>query len=117
MRSTLFIVSMILGGAIAFAISAPAHSAPWNADCVTFWGGKIPQDKRTPENCPSGRSHWDREEASGLGTGSRMPAPIAGGYNPNPTLPTTVITNSGTVLIVPNYSGGVYPAAVLNVSD
>lgn len=31
----------------------------WQRDCVRWWGGDIPVDQRTKENCPTGRNHWD----------------------------------------------------------
>jgi hypothetical protein len=37
-------------------------------------------------------------------------------YGLNPSLPTTVLTPSGGMLIVPNHSGGGYPAAIIQIS-
>lgn len=50
---------MKLALVILTLIALPAQAAPWNADCVTWYGGDIPKEERTKENCPTGRNHWD----------------------------------------------------------
>ena len=40
-------------------VATSAQAAPWNNDCVTWYGGDIPKEERTKENCPTGRNHWD----------------------------------------------------------
>jgi hypothetical protein len=114
MKSTLFVMSMLLGGAVAVSCST-AHAAPWNKDCVTFWGGKIAPEERTPENCPNGHSHWDAA-TPGSGSGSLYARPTST-TAPNYNSPALITTNSGNYLVVPNHSGGPYPAAVLRVSQ
>ena len=95
MKSTLFIASMMLGGAVAVSCS-PAQA--------------------------NERGFWDTVICYGAGTCGATQLPPANGYtysNPNslnPTLPTTVLTGQGTVLIVPNYSGGALPRAIIPVS-
>ena len=101
--------------ALALA-SSTAQAAPWNADCVTFWGGKIAVEDRTLDNCPTGHSHWDAA-VSGSGTSGSGTAFPNTNNSLNPSRPTTIVTNSGNYLIVPNHSGGAYPAAVLRVSQ
>jgi hypothetical protein len=116
MRSTLFILSVILGGALAFATSARAET-PWARDCVTFWGSSIPQEQRTAENCPSGHSHWDRTPASGVAHyGESMTINTTGSLSLNPSTVTVINTPSGSQLIVPRSSGGIYPSAVIRTS-
>lgn len=110
MRPMLLVLSLLLIN--------PAHAAPWNADCVTFWGKAIPVAERTIENCPTGRSHWDKSNDNSNGIyGIRSTVPVVANGSLNPSLPTTVLTPSGGVLIVPNYSGGAYPAAIIQISD
>lgn len=106
-----FVVALTLAVA-----SLTAQSAPWNKDCVTWWGGQIPPAERTQENCPNNHSHWDtpiQGSAVASNTGSAVDnrQPLL-----NPSLPTTVITNSGSYVIVPNYSGGSLPRAIIRVS-
>jgi hypothetical protein len=113
MRSTLFIASMLLGGAIAVSCST-AQAAPWNADCVTFWGGKIPVEERTPENCPTGHSHWDAA-IPGSGTASNY-VQANTGTQPNYNSSAMITTNNGNYIVVPNQLGGSYPRAVIQVS-
>jgi hypothetical protein len=95
MRSTLFIASIILGGAIAVSC-LPAYAQ---------------------------QSWLDRAICFGNGTcGVQGSAPTAGTAYPsqqsvlNPNLPTTVQVGSGSVLIVPNYSGSSLPRAIIPVS-
>jgi hypothetical protein len=113
MKSTLFIASMLLGGAIAVSCST-AQAAPWNADCVTFWGGKIPVEERTPENCPTGHSHWDAA-IKGSGTASNY-TQANGSTAPNYNSSAMITTNNGNYIVVPNQLGGSYPRAVIQVS-
>jgi hypothetical protein len=96
MRSTLFIASMILGGAIAVSCSpAYAKEQTWLDRAICFGNGTC---------------------------GVQGSAPTAGTAYPsqqsvlNPNLPTTVQVGSGSVLIVPNYSGGSLPRAIIPVS-
>lgn len=101
MRATLFILSMILGGALAFATSAKANELGF----------------------------WDRFICTGTGTCSvleanrqGLPMPVGNavysqGQGFNPSSPTVVNTPSGSVLIVPNASGGIYPAAIIKTSN
>ena len=97
------------------------HAAPWNQDCVTFWGKAIPIKERNQENCPTGHSHWDAIDTT-ANTQTRDSGNIIlnAGYqqsissnNLNPSTPTTVITNNGTYIIGPRYSGGNIPSAVI----
>lgn len=44
-----------------FASNAQAE-APWVRDCVKWYGGMIPVEERTEENCPNLRSHWDTDK-------------------------------------------------------
>jgi hypothetical protein len=40
-----------------------AHAqAPWVTDCVKWYGGFIPVEERTDDNCPNLRSHWDTDK-------------------------------------------------------
>ena len=52
-----------------------------------------------------------RKACSGSGCGSAMPS--AANYS-NYNTGATIVTNSTTYVVVPNASGGPYPAAVLN---
>ena len=113
MKSTLFIASMILGGAVAVSCST-AQAAPWNADCVTFWGGKIALEDRTPENCPTGHSHWDAA-VKGSGSGSNY-AGTNTSTAPNYNSSAMITTNNGNYIVVPNQLGGAYPRAIVQVS-
>ena len=104
---------------IAVICSTNVEAAPWNKDCVTFWGKPIPQDQRNSENCPTGRSHWDVQRHSGQKhygqtiVGTVINAPIT-----NPSLPLSVITGTGTQLIVPRYSEpqNSLPAAIIPIT-
>ena len=92
---------MILGGCLAFVTSARANELGF----------------------------WDRFICTGTGTcsvleGNRQGLPIVVGntvYSQaqgfNPTSPTVVNTPTGSVLIVPNASGGIYPAAIIKTSN
>ena len=74
---------------------------PWAKDCVTWYGAAIPVDKRTPENCVTGRSHWDSTEHTGpvviprTANRTTVPATPMTNYSGR----TQVITNSGSYLI------------------
>ena len=35
--------------------------------CVKWWGGDIPVEERTQENCPTGTNHWDMSRKTELG--------------------------------------------------
>ena len=92
---------MILGGCLAFVTSARANELGF----------------------------WDRFICTGTGTcsvleGIRQGLPIVVGNTVygqaqgfNPTSPTVVNTPTGSVLIVPNASGGIYPAAIIKTSN
>ena len=69
--------------------------------CVYLWGGDIPKELRTKENCRYGYSHWDR---SGTGGGTSSGA--------NPNLPRTIITSGGNFAVIPNYSSGGVSAVI-----
>ena len=69
---------------------------PWARDCVTWYGASIPQEKRTPENCTTGRSHWDAKEYTNVGPGRSSAKATA---NTNYTGRTQVITSSGSYLV------------------
>lgn len=94
-------------------ISSTAQAAPWNKDCVTFWGGKIAVEDRTPENCPTNHSHWDAA-VPGSGTASNYVS--QGNTAPNYNTQAMITTNSGNYIVVPNQLGGAYPRAVIQVS-
>ena len=82
---------------VSFCSIAHAET-PWARDCVTWYGASIPEEKRTPENCATGRSHWDAKEyttvmPSGNGSDSR---PVAASRQT-----TQVITSTGSYMIIP----------------
>lgn len=45
--------------ALALVSSVAQAETPWARDCVRWYGGDIPVEERTPENCPNKVSHWD----------------------------------------------------------
>jgi hypothetical protein len=61
----------------------------------------------------------DRFVCTGTGTCARLDNPTY--QTPltstalNPTTATTVVTNGSTYVIVPNYSGGAYPSAIIKI--
>lgn len=67
--------------------------------CVYVWGGDIPKEKRTAENCRHGYSHWD---VSGSGTASGA----------RPDLPRSITTSGGNFAVIPNYSSGGVSAVI-----
>lgn len=102
-------------------VSTLAQAAPWNQDCVTWYGASIPVSERTRENCPNSVSHWDQTDTTYRGeyrtSGDVVSVP---GYQRssvnntlNPSTPQTVVTNSGNYVVVPRYSGGSLPSAVI----
>ena len=96
MKSTLFIASMMLGGAIAVSCS-PAHAREmsWLDRAICFGTGTCDVKGSAPT------------------TGTAYPSQQS---VLNPNLPTTVQVGTGSVLIVPNYSGGALPRAIIPVS-
>ena len=69
---------------LAFLPTVALADKPWVRDCVTWWGGDIPKEQRTKENCPNGSNHWDHS-----GTGAPAIA----------TSTSTVITNNSTYVV------------------
>jgi hypothetical protein len=99
MKSTLLILSLILGGCLAVAMSSAHADTPWARDCVTWYGGSIDFEERTKENCPNGRSHWD---------GDIQLSPNA---RPN-SQPYSVLLPSGNYLVIPNTTTGRVQAVI-----
>ena len=95
MRSTLFIASIILGGAIAVSCSPAYAQQSWLDRVVCYGAGTCGATQLPPTNA---------------NTYSSTATPL------NPTLPTTVQVGTGSVLIVPNSSGGALPRAIIPVS-
>ncbi len=90
-----------------------ANATPWARDCVRWWGGAIPEQDRTAENCPNGYSHWDAPktltngevgpQASGATEIYNQTYRTSGTVNSNVR---SIVTNSGTYVIIPNHSSG-----------
>ena len=56
-----------------------------------------------------------RKACSGGGCSYSAPTAVRTvGTTLNPSMPTTIITNTSTYVVVPNYSGGIYPSAVIS---
>lgn len=54
------IETLLLALFITMLMINQAHAeTPWARDCVKWWGGEIPVEERTPENCPNKVSHWE----------------------------------------------------------
>lgn len=94
---------------------------PWARDCVTFWGGSIPIDERTEQNCPSGRSHWDAIPTVGSTNSTRLSGDVVsstslGTTTPiryaNPQVVTGILMPSGNYVVVPNHSTGGIKAVI-----
>lgn len=81
------------------ACSLSWAATPWAKDCVTWYGAAIPEEKRTAENCPNGRSHWDRVENTGPVVIPKNTTVTRAQPMPSTTGRTQVITSSGSYLI------------------
>jgi hypothetical protein len=86
---------------------------PWAAGCSDFWGRAVPLESRTPDNCPNHfRSRVDSITNQGMSSAASY---VGSNFIPPQSLPSTVLTPAGNLLIVPNYStGGI--SAVLRTS-
>ena len=69
---------------LAFVPTIALADSPWVKDCVRWWGGNIPKEERTKENCPTGSNHWDHS-----GTGASTITTSSG----------MVITNNSTYVV------------------
>lgn len=104
--------SLILSLILAFSAQAQAQT-PWAKDCVTWWGGDIPQEERTPENCVYGTNHHDTnrrnqelqqrmaqalQRAHDLGVLGQINA-TGPSYSSVDTSPQVIITNGGNYVV------------------
>jgi hypothetical protein len=110
MKSTLFILSIILGGSIAFATSARAEDAPVEG----FFNKMICAGNGTCYRDVEGTLRKACSGGSCVMTAADRYRSSANGFNPS--MPASITTNAGNILIVPNQNGGIYPSAVINTS-
>jgi hypothetical protein len=94
-------------------ISFNASAQPWARDCVSWWGGAIPIESRTSENCPNQHSHWDQATNNNPNYSlDSRPRPQHQAQTRTTSLPSTLLTPQGMIMIVPNYSTGSISAVI-----
>lgn len=118
MKTTLFILSMILGGVIALAVSGSAHAEQPGFDQETgqFVDARVEGFWEKFVCVGAGTCYRDgqgdlRKACSGGGcsSASRVTAGPRG-FNQG----AVIVTNSGNYVIVPNSTGGIYPSAIIH---
>ena len=98
---------------VVLAFSTLAEASPWSDNCVNIWGGDIPKESRTQDNCPSGSNHYDRKatmdalvaqrteilaQAQAQGLADRIAYTGVNSYA-SQTLPQSINTNVGNYVI------------------